>query len=84
MRELPFDVRFTVGEQRVHLVHGSQRKVNEYLFDRLADRAAVDEPHTAVVVGPGLVGRAEDEDVGVLVGGQPLVQAGGLVLSRKG
>ena len=33
MRELPFDLRFTVGETSVHLVHGSPRKVNEYLFE---------------------------------------------------
>jgi putative phosphoesterase len=33
MRELPFDERFELGEQRVRLVHGSPRKVNEYLFE---------------------------------------------------
>ena len=33
MRELPFDLRFTVGESHIHLVHGSPRKVNEYLFE---------------------------------------------------
>jgi putative phosphoesterase len=33
MRELPFDLRFDVGEHDVHLVHGSPRKVNEYLFE---------------------------------------------------
>jgi putative phosphoesterase len=33
MRELPFDLRFTVGASAVHLVHGSPRKVNEYLFE---------------------------------------------------
>jgi putative phosphoesterase len=33
MRELPFDLRFTMGERRVRLVHGSPRKVNEYLFE---------------------------------------------------
>ena len=33
MRDLPFDLRFTVGETSVHLVHGSPRKVNEYLFE---------------------------------------------------
>jgi len=33
MRELPFDLRFEVGDRRVHLVHGSPRKVNEYLFE---------------------------------------------------
>jgi putative phosphoesterase len=33
MRELPFDLRFQVGDRRVRLVHGSPRKVNEYLFE---------------------------------------------------
>jgi putative phosphoesterase len=44
MRGLPFDLRFTVGEARVRLVHGSPRKVNEYLFEdkpaRLYERLA--------------------------------------------
>jgi hypothetical protein len=30
MRGLPFDLRFELGDQRVRLVHGSPRKVNEY------------------------------------------------------
>ncbi len=33
MRTLPFDLRFVLGERRVRLVHGSPRKVNEYLFE---------------------------------------------------
>jgi putative phosphoesterase len=33
MRELPFDLRFGLGGKRVRLVHGSPRKVNEYLFE---------------------------------------------------
>jgi putative phosphoesterase len=33
MRALAFDIRFDLGEQRVRLVHGSPRKVNEYLFE---------------------------------------------------
>ena len=33
MRELPFDLRFDVGGRRILLVHGSPRKVNEYLFE---------------------------------------------------
>jgi len=33
MRGLPFDLRFSVGGAEVHLVHGSPRKVNEYLFE---------------------------------------------------
>jgi putative phosphoesterase len=33
MRGLPFDLRFDLEEVPVHLVHGSPRKVNEYLFE---------------------------------------------------
>ena len=33
MRGLPFDIRFELGSKRVRLVHGSPRKVNEYLFE---------------------------------------------------
>jgi putative phosphoesterase len=33
MHGLPFDLRFTLGNRRVRLVHGSPRKVNEYLFE---------------------------------------------------
>jgi putative phosphoesterase len=33
MRGLPFDLRFELGNKRVRLVHGSPRKVNEYLFE---------------------------------------------------
>jgi putative phosphoesterase len=33
MRGLPFDVRFDLGGWRIRLVHGSPRKVNEYLFE---------------------------------------------------
>ncbi|HEX2358874.1 MAG TPA: metallophosphoesterase family protein [Solirubrobacterales bacterium] len=33
MRELPFDLRFQLAGKRVRLVHGSPRKVNEYLFE---------------------------------------------------
>ncbi|HEY2159785.1 MAG TPA: metallophosphoesterase family protein [Solirubrobacteraceae bacterium] len=44
MRALPFDLRFELGAQRVRLVHGSPRKVNEYLFEdkpaRLYERLA--------------------------------------------
>lgn len=50
MRELPFDLRFELGGKRVRLVHGSPRKVNEYLFedkpaktfDRIAEGADCD------------------------------------------
>src|SRR5918998_623157 len=37
MRGLPFDLRFELSGRRVRLVHGSPRKVNEYLF---ADKPA--------------------------------------------
>jgi putative phosphoesterase len=33
MCALPFDLRFELGDTRVRLVHGSPRKVNEYLFE---------------------------------------------------
>ena len=37
MHGLPFDLRFDMGGRRVRLVHGSPRKVNEYMF---ADKPA--------------------------------------------
>lgn len=55
MRELPFDLRFDVGGTAVHLVHGSPRKVNEYLFEdkpaRLYERLAGVEAARALVFG---------------------------------
>jgi predicted phosphodiesterase len=33
MRGLPFDLRFDLADVPIHLVHGSPRKVNEYLFE---------------------------------------------------
>ena len=55
MRELPFDVHFPVGGTDVHLVHGSPRKVNEYLFEdkpaRLYERLAAAEDADALVFG---------------------------------
>ncbi len=33
MRDLPFDLRFELPGKRIRLVHGSPRKVNEYLFE---------------------------------------------------
>jgi putative phosphoesterase len=55
MRGLPFDLRFEVGEQSVHLVHGSPRKVNEYLFEdkpaSLYERLAGAEDADALVFG---------------------------------
>jgi putative phosphoesterase len=55
MRELPFDLRFQVGSTTVHLVHGSPRKVNEYLFEdkpaRLYERLAAAEEADVLVFG---------------------------------
>ena len=55
MRELPFDLNFRVGDADVHLVHGSPRKVNEYLFEdkpaRLYERLAAAEDGEALVFG---------------------------------
>jgi putative phosphoesterase len=55
MRELPFDLRFRLGERELHLVHGSPRKVNEYLFEdkpaRLYERLAGAEDADALVFG---------------------------------
>lgn len=36
MHELPFELRFELGRRRVRLVHGSPRKVNEYLLEERA------------------------------------------------
>jgi predicted phosphodiesterase len=33
MRDLPFDLRFELAGKRLRLVHGSPRKVNEYLLE---------------------------------------------------
>ena len=55
MRELPFDLRFDVGATSIHLVHGSPRKVNEYLFEekppRLYERLAAAEEANTLVFG---------------------------------
>jgi putative phosphoesterase len=55
MRELPFDLRFQVGPRDVHLVHGSPRKVNEYLFEdkpaSLYERLAAAETADLLVFG---------------------------------
>jgi putative phosphoesterase len=55
MRELPFDLRFDVDDVPVHLVHGSPRKVNEYLFEdkppSLYERLAAAEDGRALVFG---------------------------------
>lgn len=50
MLGLPFDLRFPMGDRRIRLVHGSPRRVNEYLFEdkpaslyeRLAGQAECD------------------------------------------
>ena len=55
MRQLPFDLRFDVGERAVHLVHGSPRNVNEYLFEdkpaSLYERLAAAEEADVLVFG---------------------------------
>ena len=55
MRGLPFDLRFELGSQQVHLVHGSPRKVNEYLFEdkpaSLYERLAAAETADTLVFG---------------------------------
>jgi putative phosphoesterase len=55
MLGLPFDLRFELGAHRAHLVHGSPRKVNEYLFEdkpaRLYERLAAAETARALVFG---------------------------------
>jgi putative phosphoesterase len=55
MRALPLDLRFPVGVTDVHLVHGSPRKVNEYLFEdkpaSLYERLAAAESGRVLVFG---------------------------------
>src|SRR4051812_34838584 len=55
MRALPFELHFPVGITGVHLVHGSPRKVNEYLFEdkpaRLYERLAAAETDRVLVFG---------------------------------
>jgi putative phosphoesterase len=55
MRGLPFDGYFDVGGSAVHLVHGSPRKVNEYLFEdkpaRLYERLAAAAADQVLVFG---------------------------------
>jgi putative phosphoesterase len=55
MHELPFDLHVTVGATTVHLVHGSPRKVNEYLFEdkpaSLYERLARSEADDVLVFG---------------------------------
>jgi putative phosphoesterase len=55
MRGLPFDLWFDVGASSVHLVHGSPRKVNEYLFEdkpaSLYERLAAAEDADVLLFG---------------------------------
>jgi putative phosphoesterase len=55
MRGLPFDLRLDVGDSAIHLVHGSPRKVNEYLFEdkpaSLYERLAAAEDADTLVFG---------------------------------
>jgi putative phosphoesterase len=55
IRGLPFDLRLEVGAVPVHLVHGSPRKVNEYLFENkppsLYERLAAAEEARVLVFG---------------------------------
>jgi putative phosphoesterase len=52
---LSFDMHFQVGDNGVHLVHGSPRKVNEYLFEdkpaRLYERLAAAEQDDVLAFG---------------------------------
>ena len=55
MRELPFEEHFEAGDASVHLVHGSPRKVNEYLFEdkpaSLYERLAAAERDALLLFG---------------------------------
>lgn len=55
MRGLPFDLRFAMGDRRVRLVHGSPRRVDEYLFedkpDSLYERLAAQSECDVLVFG---------------------------------
>jgi predicted phosphodiesterase len=55
MRDLPFDMHFPIAGTDVHLVHGSPRKVNEYLFEdkpaSLYERLAAAETDQVMVFG---------------------------------
>jgi putative phosphoesterase len=55
MRRLPFDLRLEMGSVKVRLVHGSPRKVNEYLFEekpaRTFERIAAEADCDVLVFG---------------------------------
>jgi putative phosphoesterase len=55
MLGLPFDIHFDLSGRSIHLVHGSPRKVNEYLFEdkpaSLYERLAADERDPVLIFG---------------------------------
>jgi putative phosphoesterase len=55
LRSLPRELRFEVGEVRFHLVHGSPRRINEYLHqdrdERTFERLAAEEPADVLLFG---------------------------------
>jgi putative phosphoesterase len=55
MLGLPFDIHFPLGRHDIHLVHGSPRKVNEYLFEdkpaSLYERLAAAESDRVLIFG---------------------------------
>ena len=55
MRALPFELRFPLAGAHVHLVHGSPRRVNEYLFEHkpasLYERLAAAESDPVLAFG---------------------------------
>ncbi len=55
MASLPFDIHFPLAVHDVHLVHGSPRKVNEYLFEdkpaSLYERLAAGEHDRVLMFG---------------------------------
>ena len=79
---LPFDLRFEVGDASVHLVHGSPRKVNEYLFedkpDALYERLAAAEDGRRARVRP------HPQALGTRVGGVRFVNCGSVGKPKDG
>ena len=55
LRELPREARVVLGENQVHLVHGSPRRINEYLLQkrdsRTYERLAADESADVLAFG---------------------------------
>ena len=81
MRELPFDLRFPVGGTDVHLVHGSPRKVNEYLFE---DKPASLYERLAAPSRSGARLRAHAQAVGAPYGGVLFVNCGSVGKPKDG